>query len=92
MSEASSSGPWGSTVCYCLSGSYSVYRALAAAAGQLSPGHVPDLSNTAPAEALGPHPNGSIKFIVSLDPFGHMVSEMFQDDPCRVCPTLREST
>ena len=63
------------------SGSYSVYRALAVAAGQLSPGHVPDLSNTAPAEALGPHPQWfNPSSIVSLDPFGHMVSEMFQDE------------
>ncbi len=36
------------------SGSYSVYRALAVAAGQLDPDHVPDLTNTSPADHIGP--------------------------------------
>ena len=63
------------------SGSYSLYRALAVAAGQLNPGHVPDLSNTSPAEQIGPHPQWfKPGCIVSLDPFGHMVSEAFRDD------------
>ena len=63
------------------SGSYSLYRALAVAAGQLSPGHVPDLSNTAPAERIGPHPQWfKPARIVSIDPFGHLVSEVFADD------------
>ena len=35
-------------------GSYALYRALAIAAGKLSPVHVPDLTNTAPAERIGP--------------------------------------
>jgi GTP cyclohydrolase II len=61
-------------------GSYALYRALAIAAGKLSPIHVPDLTNTAPAERIGPFPQwaGTTK-IVSLDPFGHLVSECFGD-------------
>src|SRR5437868_8628150 len=38
------------------SGSYSVYRALAVAAGALSPHHKADLTNTAPTDAIGPYP------------------------------------
>jgi GTP cyclohydrolase II len=62
-------------------GSYSIYRALAIAANKLSPVHVPDLTNTAPAEPLGPHPQwGDPAKIVSLDPFGHVVSEAFAEE------------
>ncbi|MBI3707918.1 MAG: GTP cyclohydrolase II [Proteobacteria bacterium] len=62
------------------SGSYSLYRALAVAAGQLDPDHVPDLTNTAPVDPIGPHPQWSDPTkIVSLDPYGHMVSEAFGD-------------
>jgi len=61
-------------------GSYAVYRALAVAAGQLSAYHVPDLTNTAPAEAIGPHPQWfDPEKIVSIDPFGHVVSEAFKE-------------
>jgi len=60
------------------SGSYSVYRALAVAAGALSPAHRADLTNTAPTDAIGPHPQWSAPgAIVSLDPWGAMVSEVF---------------
>ena len=63
------------------SGSYSLYRALAVAAGRLDPVHVPDLTDTAPAEPIGPYPQwGAPDRIVSLDPFGHMVSEAFAED------------
>jgi GTP cyclohydrolase II len=59
-------------------GAYSLYRALAIAAGQLSPIHIPDLTNTAPVEAIGPFPQwGDPGKIVSLDPWGHLVSEVF---------------
>jgi GTP cyclohydrolase II len=62
------------------SGSYAVYRALAIASGALNPVHIPDLTNTAPAEKLGPFPSwGNKKTIVSIDPFGHIVSETFKD-------------
>src|SRR5688500_12628174 len=37
------------------SGSYSVYRALAVAAGALDPEHKPDLTNTNPPVSIGPH-------------------------------------
>lgn len=60
-------------------GSYAIYRALAVAAGQLDPNYVPDFTNTAPAETLGPFPSwGDPKKIVSLDPFGHIVSHVFK--------------
>ena len=60
------------------SGSYSLYRALAVAAGSLDPVHVPDLTDTSPAASIGPHPQWSdTAKIVSLDPYGHMVSDVF---------------
>jgi len=60
------------------SGSYAVYRALAIAAKALDPQHVPDLTNTAPTDAIGPHPQWfDPERIVSLDPFGHVVQEVF---------------
>src|SRR5438445_12530948 len=59
-------------------GAYSLYRALAIAAGQLSPIHIPDLTNTAPVEPIGPFAQwGDPAKIVSLDPWGHFVSEVF---------------
>jgi GTP cyclohydrolase II len=62
------------------SGAYSVYRALAVASGQLSRDHKPDLSDTSPAEAIGPFPQWfEPGKIVSLDPWGHMVSTAFAD-------------
>jgi len=61
-------------------GSYALYRALAIAAGRLSPLHVPDLTNTAPAERIGPHPQwADPERIVSFDPWGHLVAEVFAD-------------
>lgn len=63
------------------SGSYSLYRALAVAAGSLDPVHVPDLTDTSPAASIGPHPQWSdTAKIVSLDPYGHMVSDVFRDE------------
>ncbi|WP_158307358.1 GTP cyclohydrolase II [Hoyosella subflava] len=60
------------------SGSYSVYRALAVAAGALSREHRADLTNTAPTAMIGPYPQwwepGSI---VSMDPWGAMIAEAF---------------
>ncbi len=57
------------------SGSYSVYRALAIAAGSLDEGHRADLTNTAPVEELGPHESWfDPQKIVSIDPWGaHIV-------------------
>ncbi|HEX4859495.1 MAG TPA: GTP cyclohydrolase II [Usitatibacteraceae bacterium] len=60
------------------SGSYAVYRALAVASGALQRDHKPDLTNTAPAEAIGPHPQwADPRKIVSLDPWGHLVASAF---------------
>jgi len=62
------------------SGSYALYRALAIAAGTLDPVHVPDLTDTAPATRIGPYPAWAESTrIVSLDPYGHMVSEAFAE-------------
>ena len=61
------------------SGSYAVYRALAVASGVLQTDHKPDLTNTNPAIAVGPHPSwGDPERIVSLDPYGAMTAEVFQ--------------
>ncbi|HEY8190318.1 MAG TPA: GTP cyclohydrolase II [Micavibrio sp.] len=61
-------------------GAYSIYRAVAVATGALDPLHVPDLHNTSPPEKIGPHPQwfDSGK-IVSLDPWGHMIGEAFDE-------------
>jgi GTP cyclohydrolase II len=61
-------------------GSYAVYRALAVAAGSLDPEHRADLTNTAPVDQIGPHPTwADPKKIVSLDPFGAVISTAFKD-------------
>jgi GTP cyclohydrolase II len=61
-------------------GAYAVYRALAVASGALQRDHRPDLTNTAPAEAIGPHPQwADPDKIVSLDPWGHVVAHAFAD-------------
>ena len=63
------------------SGAYSVYRALAVAAGQLDAGHRPDLTNTRPAVPIGPFPRWSDPdAIVSLDPWGHLTGEAFAEE------------
>ena len=63
------------------SGAYSLYRALAVAAGQLEADHRPDLTNTAPAEVIGPFPQWQDpELIVSLDPWGHMTSQVFAEE------------
>lgn len=60
------------------SGAYSLYRALAIASGQLKAEHKPDLTNTAPAEPIGPFPQwGDPEKIVSIDPWGHITTETF---------------
>ena len=60
-------------------GSYSVYRAVAVAAGALDPLRKPDLTNTSPTHVIGPFPSWfDPSKIVSLDPFGALVSEVFK--------------
>lgn len=62
------------------SGAYAVYRALAVASGALQRDHRPDFTNTSPAEAIGPHAQwAEPDKIVSLDPWGHLVSTAFAD-------------
>ena len=61
-------------------GGYSVYRALAIAARTLAYDHMADLTDTAPVEEIGPHPQWfDAKKIVSLDPWGHMIADVFAD-------------
>ena len=63
------------------SGSYSVYLAVSVAAGRLDPDHRPDLTNTSPVSIIGPHPQwGDPHKIVSLDPWGHLVTETFAEE------------
>lgn len=63
------------------SGSYSVYRALAVAAGALSRKHRADLTNTTPTDLIGPYPQwGEPSAIVSLDPWGAAVADAFVDE------------
>src|SRR6516164_8187827 len=73
-------------------GGYSVYRALAIAARTLAHDHVADLTDTAPVERIGPHPQWcDAKKIVSLDPWGHLVGDVFREHLARgydVRPTI----
>ncbi len=63
------------------SGSYSVYRALAVAAGALKREHKADLTNTSPTVRIGPFPQWSDpEKIVSLDPWGAEVAGVFAGD------------
>src|ERR1041385_1402038 len=63
------------------SGSYAVYRALAVATRALASGHRPDFTDTAPAALIGPWPQwADHRKIVSLDPYGHLVGEVFADE------------
>ncbi|KAF7791428.1 hypothetical protein EIP86_002444 [Pleurotus ostreatoroseus] len=63
------------------SGSYSIYRALAIAMGTLNPSHKPDFSNTEPAVSVPPQPAWSDPTkIVSFDPWGHLVPQVFKHE------------
>ena len=74
------------------SGSYGVYRALAVAAGALLRGHRPDLTNTMPTDPIGPYASwGDPGKIVSMDPFGAVVADVFKDEIAKgydVRPTI----
>ncbi len=62
------------------SGSYSVYRALATAAGDLTPEHRPDLTNTNPVVDVGPFESWKDPDkIVSIDPWGAQIASVFRD-------------
>ena len=61
-------------------GSYAIYRALAVASGALDPTRRPDLTDTAPTNRVGPHPQWfEPDRIVSLDPFGAVVADVYAD-------------
>jgi GTP cyclohydrolase II len=61
-------------------GAYGLYRALAVATRALAPDHRPDLTDTAPAAVIGPNAQwGAGAKIVSLDPWGHLVGEVFAE-------------
>lgn len=62
------------------SGSYSIYRSLSIALGALSPSHKPDYNLTEPPVSIPPQPSWSSKHkIVSFDPWGHLVPQVFRD-------------
>ena len=62
-------------------GAYTIYQALSVTSGRLDPGFVPDLDDTHPTTDIGPHPQwGQEDKIVSLDPLGHMVTELFAEE------------
>ena len=62
-------------------GSYSLYRALAISARAMSPLARPDLSNTHPTAEIGPHPQwAEPDKIVSLDPWGHLVGQVYREE------------
>ena len=60
-------------------GSYSVYRALAAAAGLIDPNHRPDYTNTEPPVHIRWNPSWDDKSkIVSIDPYGHLAPQVYK--------------
>src|SRR6266851_4831109 len=62
------------------SGAYAIYRALAVATRGLARDHRPDLTDTAPAALIAPCPQWTdAAKIVSLDPWGHLVGEVFAE-------------
>ena len=78
------------------SGAYGIYRALAVATKALARNHRPDFTDTAPAALIGPSPQwGDPSKIVSLDPWGHLVGEVFADairEGVDVRPTIAITT
>jgi len=63
------------------SGSYSIYRALAIALGTLSPTHKPSYAHTEPPVNIPPQPTWfDPKKIVSFDPWGHLVQQIWADE------------
>jgi GTP cyclohydrolase II len=73
-------------------GAYSIYRALAVSSGELNPIARPDLKDTGPLIEIGPHPQWAISDkIVSLDPWGHRITEDFRaeiEDGLDIRPTI----
>jgi GTP cyclohydrolase II len=73
-------------------GAYSIYRALAVSSGELNPIARPDLKDTGPLIEIGPHPQWTVSDkIVSLDPWGHRITEDFRaeiEDGLDIRPTI----
>ncbi|KAL2868135.1 GTP cyclohydrolase N terminal-domain-containing protein [Aspergillus lucknowensis] len=62
-------------------GSYSIYNALAIAAGDLDPAFRPDFNNTQPTFDFAWQPAWADKTkIVSMDPYGHDIVKYFRDE------------
>jgi GTP cyclohydrolase II len=59
------------------SASFAIYRALAVATRALARDHRPDLTDTSPAARIPPCPQWAQ--IVSFDPWGHLVGEVFAE-------------
>lgn len=60
------------------SGGYCIYTALAVAAGELDPSHIPNLNTTQPTDDFGPFPSWkNPKSLVTIDPWGHLVTDAF---------------
>ena len=77
---ASPAGPQQRNAIGSYSGAYAIYRALAVATRALARDHRPDLTDTAPAAQIVPHPHWTeAKKIVSIDPWGHLVGEVFAE-------------
>ena len=63
---------------------YSIYSALAVATGDLAAGHRPSLANTQPSATIGPFDQWSDPTkIVTFDPWGHRVGEIFAEERLR---------
>lgn len=61
-------------------GGYCVYTALAVAAQELDPAHIPDLKTTEPTNNFGPFPSWkNPKTLATIDPWGHMTKEVFAE-------------
>ncbi|WVQ63465.1 uncharacterized protein L199_001618 [Kwoniella botswanensis] len=76
------------------SGSYSIYRALSIAMGQLRPDWRPDLTNTHPPFVLPPTEGWFGDKIVSFDPWGAMSQEIWAKeyaDGLDVRPTISQT-
>ncbi|KAG0320762.1 hypothetical protein BG000_003454, partial [Podila horticola] len=62
-------------------GSYSIYRALAVAMGDLPADHKPNFENTQPPIKIKQQPQWSDPTkIVSMDPFGHLTSQYYKTE------------
>ena len=74
------------------SGSYTVYRALSIAQGAFPKSHIPDLENTHATTEIGPYESWfDAEKIVSIDPWGGNVQEIFKDhikDGYDIRPTI----